>query len=613
MRATLRSRISRTLIAGIALLSLLVMLCATAVQFYRDYQAGLTDLRESLEQARQIADSSLSLAVWTENDTQIQFVLDGLIKIPGLYYAEVVERGQVRARAGEPPARYPIEFETPLRFAPASEAPTEIARLRIVAGEDAIRDQLTRRLQQRLSATVAEIVALALFVVLFLSRYLTRHLRAIALYLGALEFERDPGDLRLDRAPPLPGREDELDIVVANINQTRRKLAGLYAGERSRSETARRHLDYALANMSEGLALIDTEDVVLLASPRLNALYEASAATPWAEGLTLATVDAALVQQGVIGEETTVLASDGDPNTRLLERHLRDGRWVLVRERTLSGGRKLQLHADITLLKRRELDLRRSNTDLEQFAYVASHDLQEPLRMVTGYLQLLERRYRDKLDDSAREFIAIAVDGAKRMQQLILDLLTFSRISTRGRPYAPTDMEQALADVLSSLEIIIQEHAATISHQPLPTVRADPAQMRMLLQNLVVNAVRFHRPDERPQVNIATERLDNAHRAPLDGLLSGWVFSVRDNGIGIDPRFFERIFVIFQRLHTREEYPGTGIGLAVCKKIVERHGGRIWVESASDRGACFYFFLPDNPPMLDVVPPSGAQNGASKT
>lgn len=191
MRATLRSRISRTLIAGIALLSLLVMLCATAVQFYRDYQAGLTDLRESLEQARQIADSSLSLAVWTENDTQIQFVLDGLIKIPGLYYAEVVERGQVRARAGEPPARYPIEFETPLRFAPASEAPTEIARLRIVAGEDAIRDQLTRRLQQRLSATVAEIVALALFVVLFLSRYLTRHLRAIALYLGALEFEHN--------------------------------------------------------------------------------------------------------------------------------------------------------------------------------------------------------------------------------------------------------------------------------------------------------------------------------------------------------------------------------------------------------------------------------------
>ncbi|QQS55882.1 MAG: hypothetical protein IPM89_10780 [Candidatus Competibacteraceae bacterium] len=493
----------------------------------------------------------------------------------------------------------------PLRFAPGGEAPAEIARLRIVAGEDTIRTQLIRRLAQRLSITAVEIVALTLFVILFLSRYLTRHLQAIARYVEALEFGRDPGDLRLDRAPP-PGGADELDTVVASINQTRRKLAGLYAGELARSETARRHLDYALTHMTEGLTLIDAEGVVLLASPRLNELYGADAATPWAEGLTLATIDTDLVQQGIISEE---MALASDPDTRLLERRLRDGRWVLMRERTLPGGRKLQLHADLTLLKRRELELRRSNADLEQFAYVASHDLQEPLRMVTGYLQLLERRYRDKLDDSAREFIAIAVDGAKRMQQLILDLLTFSRVSTRGHPYAPADMEQALADVLSSLEATVQEHAATVSHQPLPTVRADPAQMRMLLQNLVSNAVRFHRPDEQPQVNIATERLDNAHRAPLDGLLSGWVFSVRDNGIGIDPRFFERIFVIFQRLHTREEYPGTGIGLAVCKKIVERHGGRIWVESTPDRGTCFYFFLPDNPPMLDAAPPSNASHG----
>lgn len=608
LRTTLRNRIGRTLIAGIALLSLLVMLGAATVQFYRDYQASLAGLYQSLEQVHQVANTSLSLAVWTENDTQIQFLLDGLTKIPGLYYAEVVERGQVRARAGQLSARYPVEFEMPLQFAPASEAPTEIARLRIVAGEDTIRAQLSRRLLQRLSATAVEIVVLALFVVLFLSYYLTRHLRVIALYIGALEFEHDPGDLRLDRAPPLPGREDELDIVVANINQTRRKLAGLYAGERSRSETARRHLDYALANMSEGLALVDAKDVVLLANPRLNTLYGADAATLWVEGLALAAIDANLAQQGIISEEM-VLASDLD--TRQLERHLRDGRWVLVREHTLPGGRKLQLHADVTLLKRRELDLRRSNTDLEQFAYVASHDLQEPLRMVTGYLQLLERRYRDQLDDSAREFIAIAVDGAKRMQQLILDLLTFSRVSTRRRPYAPTDMEQALADVLTSLETTIQEHTATVSHQFLPTVQADPTQMRMLLQNLVANAVRFHRPNEQPQVHIVAERLDHAHREPLDERVSGWVFSVRDNGIGIDPRFFERIFMIFQRLHTREEYPGTGIGLAVCKKIVEHHGGRIWVESTPDQGACFSFFLPDNPPMLDIAPLPDAPNPES--
>ncbi|MDG4555759.1 MAG: ATP-binding protein [Candidatus Competibacter sp.] len=355
--------------------------------------------------------------------------------------------------------------------------------------------------------------------------------------------------------------------------------------------------------MTEGLALLDAEGVALLISPRLNELYGADAAAPWAEGRALAAIDAALVQQGTVGEE---VALAGASDARLLERRLRDGRWVLVRERALPGGRTLQLHTDVSLLKQRELELRRSNADLEQFAYVASHDLQEPLRMVTGYLQLLERRYRDKLDDSAREFIAIAVDGAKRMQQLILDLLTFSRVSTRGQPYAPTDMEQALTETLANLETAIQEHAADIHRQPLPTVLADPAQMRMLLQNLLVNAIRFHRPGQQPQVSIAAERLDHARRPPLDGQASGWLFSVRDNGIGIEPRFFERIFVIFQRLHTRQEYPGTGIGLAVCKKIVERHGGRIWVESAPEQGACFSFFLPDHPPMLDPIPRPGA-------
>ncbi|MDG4555491.1 MAG: ATP-binding protein [Candidatus Competibacter sp.] len=231
-------------------------------------------------------------------------------------------------------------------------------------------------------------------------------------------------------------------------------------------------------------------------------------------------------------------------------------------------------------LARAATELERSNQELQQFAYVASHDLQEPLRMVTSYLQLLQRRYQGKLDADADEFIGYAVDGAQRMKTLILDLLTYSRVGSRGKPLAPVALEAALADVLSNLQEAVRESGAQISHDPLPEVWADLGQMRQLLQNLIGNALKFH-GDAAPQVHLSA--------APDP---DGWRLTVRDHGIGIDSEFFERIFVVFQRLHTRDEYAGTGIGLAVCKKIVERHGGRIWVESTPGQGAAFCFTLP---------------------
>lgn len=246
------------------------------------------------------------------------------------------------------------------------------------------------------------------------------------------------------------------------------------------------------------------------------------------------------------------------------------------------------IHAqDITDRIRTQEDLRRtaeelaqSNAELQQFAYVASHDLQEPLRMVASYTQLLARRYRDKLDAEADEFIGYAVEGATRMQGLINDLLTYSRVGTRGGAPTPTDLAEVLRQVMIDLRPAIQELGAEISYDPLPTLTADPTQLRQLLQNLISNALKFHGQDS-PRIHVgATER----PRA--------WELSVRDNGIGIDPRHMERIFVIFQRLHTREEYPGTGIGLAICKKIVERHGGRIWVESNPGAGTTFFFTIP---------------------
>jgi len=221
-----------------------------------------------------------------------------------------------------------------------------------------------------------------------------------------------------------------------------------------------------------------------------------------------------------------------------------------------------------------------SNRDLEQFAYVASHDLQEPLRMVSSFTQLLAKRYRGRMDKDADEFIDYIVAGAKRMQALINDLLTYSRVDTRGESFGPIDGEVAFNQAIANLRTAIEEGEAVITHDPLPPLIADNSQIVQLFQNLLGNAIKFH-GKEPPRVHVSARQENNE-----------WVFSFRDNGIGITPEYFDRVFVIFQRLHSREEYPGTGTGLAICKRIVERHGGRIWVESELNKGSTFYFAIP---------------------
>jgi PAS domain S-box-containing protein len=233
-----------------------------------------------------------------------------------------------------------------------------------------------------------------------------------------------------------------------------------------------------------------------------------------------------------------------------------------------------------TALRTAHEELKRSNAELEQFAYVASHDLQEPLRMVSSYTQLLVRRYGERLDGDAREFTAYIVDGAARMKQLIEDLLAYSRVGTKGKEFKPVPVEAALRRAMVNLRAAIEESGAAVTYEALPVVQGDDTQIAQLFQNLIGNALKF-RSASVPRIHVSWIEKPAEHE-----------IVVADNGIGIEPQYFERIFMVFQRLHNKGEYPGTGIGLAICKKVVERHGGRIWVESTPGEASAFHFTLP---------------------
>lgn len=232
-------------------------------------------------------------------------------------------------------------------------------------------------------------------------------------------------------------------------------------------------------------------------------------------------------------------------------------------------------------LRHTAAELERSNIELQQFAYIASHDLQAPLRGIAGFAQFLQQEYQGRIDATADEYIGEIVTGAQRMQQLIHDLLAYSRVESSSRPFAPVSLAEVFDDAVELLRAEIQAVGGEVTRGELPTVAGEPAQLSQLLQNLIGNGLKYH-GDAAPRVQLTAEPNDN-----------GWTFAVRDNGIGIDAKHFERIFDIFFRLHTQHKYPGTGIGLAVCRRIVSRHGGRIWVESEAGRGSTFYFTLPD--------------------
>ncbi|MFE2358365.1 ATP-binding protein [Streptomyces parvulus] len=285
------------------------------------------------------------------------------------------------------------------------------------------------------------------------------------------------------------------------------------------------------------------------------------------------------------GEFEHSIPAEGPADITAVGRDVEDMRQRIVTELEASQRQQDVLSRQAADLDAQAVELRRSNAELEQFAYVASHDLQEPLRKVASFCQLLEKRYGDKLDDRGRQYIDFAVDGAKRMQVLINDLLTFSRVGRLNDASVECGLDEVLSKALTNLDTVVTETGAEVERpERLPSVVGDPTLLVMLWQNLLGNAVKFRDPDRAPRIRITCD--EDPDRA------GSWRFCVTDNGIGIPPEFAEKVFVIFQRLHSRDTYGGTGIGLALCKKIVEHHGGRIWIDTAHTGGTRFCFTLP---------------------
>jgi PAS domain S-box-containing protein len=432
----------------------------------------------------------------------------------------------------------------------------------------------------------------AVGIALALGRSLTRPI--VALQDGVARFSNGELNQRLDESSP-----DELGQLAAEFNKMAEVLSEQQTHLRRRAERFFNLTIDLLCTINPSGRLLD-----------LNPAWELTL------GYTTEELRGHLITSLIHPDDLTLttstlqqVSSEAPGRFEVRFRH-KDGRYLWLAWVVAGSPEDQVLYAaarDVTerrlaeeKLRKQAGELERSNQELEQFGYVASHDLQEPLRLVTGYVQLLARRYQGQLDEDADEFIGYTLEGTERMRNLLADLLAYSQIGTSSRNFSPVALEEALKRVTDNLHIVIEANNAVITHEPLPSVLGDDTQMMQLLQNLISNAIKF-RGKEPPRIHIGVGQLDDR-----------WLIFVRDNGIGIDPKFTEKVFVIFQRLHTANQYPGTGIGLAIARKIVERHGGRIWVDSESGKGATFYFTLQPLPPATPEAAPAPTTRPRSK-
>lgn len=399
----------------------------------------------------------------------------------------------------------------------------------------------------------------------------------------------------------LSERGDEIDAISAGLNTLAEELE--YALQEQRQYSKELELSNSLlnSNIEKLHTIFDTTPDAIIATNLEHKVLEWNRAAEEIYGLSKEQVVGKILNEVIKSEYAPPLTYE-----KVLEYVSEQGRWVgELHQSTEKKRKKMLVHSTISTLRddtgrqigflkvnrdisdQRKMEeevvhkteeLKRSNAELEQFAYVASHDLQEPLRMITSYVQLLEKRYKHKLEGDAIDFINYAVDGANRMQTLIRSLLEYSRVN-RAKPFEYVDLDETMEEVMRDLEVAIKESKAQIEYGKMPVVFGDAVLLGQLFFNLIANAIKF-RTDKPVTVKIDYKEQDDE-----------FLFSIKDNGIGIPMEYKEKIFVIFQRLHTKDKYPGTGIGLAICKKIVEKHKGKIWVESEPDNGATFYFTL----------------------
>jgi PAS domain S-box-containing protein len=406
------------------------------------------------------------------------------------------------------------------------------------------------------------------------------------------------GTRKYTHAIARPHKEADGSVVWNGVilDQTQIKEAELEAAAASV-----RTRDAIIESIPQAFALYDRNDRLVTWNTRFLELYPelASAIAPGTQYETLLRLEIeagidAVPDQTPIEDHVATRLDQHRASGQMLERRLPNGRWILINEHRTGDGGVVALHTDITDLKDREAALARSNRELESFASIASHDLQEPLRKVEAFGDRLKRKYEPELGDDGKMYIDRMQSAVSRMRALINDLLDYSRVTTKGRPFEPVDLTDILRDVMSDLEVRIEEVRGEVIYDALPVIDADRTQLRQLFQNLIANALKFHRPEERPRVVIRAKVVDSGRH----GNLRCCRIDVADNGIGFEMKYADRIFGIFQRLHSRAEFEGTGIGLATCRKIVERHEGDIRVDSICGRGTTFTIDLPLRQPKV---------------
>lgn len=617
-------QIARRLIVLIVMASGVLALLATIAQLWLEYERDVARINEGFPQIEASYLSSVEQNVWLVDEQRLSLLLEGITQLPDFRYAVVWdETGMVVAEAGEPGGITPLTRSWPLSHDHRG-TPLRIGTLEVAADLEGVYQRLWERVGVILLMNFLKTALVALFILVMVRRLVTRPLEHMAAYARRLTPDRLEEPLVLPRARDTKG-SDELDYLAASLNAMREDLKASYGRVRA-SEVRFRGL---FANTPVALWELDVSDVkrALDGLPcrsveDLTAWWQSNPRALRAAGRGLrvlavnqATLDlyGARNRSVLVRALAAVLGTEGDVAFQALLRSLWLGRLsdsceaevlaldgevkrVVARWSVLPGAERTFSRVIVSLLdvteaaharedlQRTVTELARSNSELERFAYVASHDLREPLRSIVSYSQLLERR-AGGLDAEAYDFLGYIVRGAKRMDDLVGDLLSYSRITQRLAPFVSINLSVAVDAVIDGLGPAIREAGATVEIGSLPRVVANRVQIMEVFQNLIVNAIKYRRPGIPLRIEIGGATTGE-----------GWRLFVRDNGMGIDPVHHEAVFEVFRRLHGPEEYGGTGMGLAICRRIMRFHEGAIWVESSPGSGSTFYMTLPRHRP-----------------